>query len=231
MKKSLIASASVAALGMAALPFAGVFAEATHFTDQVQVTVEKGCSFEVTDGAQDPAVIALTDPRVFSDTATLGEVVTLGGSSNLGAQSVQNIAVSCSADAATDEAWDITAKGGHYVNDTFTASTTMDPTVGTNTAITTDGSHTAETTGATSYWSFRVDTSASSSYKAPDTWYAIPAAGAGNSGADVVVAHAVADKDANVSFTPSYRVYVGTAQEADTYTGYVTYTISDTFTN
>ena len=230
MKKSLIAGAGVAALSMAALPFAGVFAEATHFTDQVQVTVEKGCSFEVTDGSSTPAVIALTDPRVFSDTATLGEVVTLGGSNNLGASSVQNIAVSCSADAATDESWSITAKGGHYVDSNFTASTSMAATNG-GTAITTDSAHTAETTGATSYWSFRIDTTASSSYKATDTWYAIPAAGAGTGGADVVVASATADKDANVAFTPSYRVYVGTAQEADTYTGYVTYTIADTFTN
>ena len=46
MKKTLIAGASVAALAMAAVPFAGVFADDdTSSTDTIQVTVSPSCTF------------------------------------------------------------------------------------------------------------------------------------------------------------------------------------------
>ena len=43
MKKSLVAGASVAALAMAAVPFAGAFA--ANVTDTIEVTVASACSF------------------------------------------------------------------------------------------------------------------------------------------------------------------------------------------
>ena len=234
MKKSLIAGASVAALGMAVLPFSGALAAVQQFTDQVQLTIQRGCSFEVTDGTTPtPAVIALSDPRVFSDnTVTLGEVTILGGSDNTGASSTQNIAVACSSDGESGETWTISGRGGHYTDgdndpetpDTFSASTTMAPSNNSNTPIASTTGKTAETSGATSYWSFRIDTDASSNFKTADTWYVIPSA-------ETTVASATPDADTNVSFTPSYRVYVGTDQQADTYTGYVTYTLADTLSN
>ena len=231
MKKSIIA-AGAASVALAALPMAGVFAETTSFTDQAVVKVERGCTFVVTDNTTPtPNVIGLTNPRVFQKTVTLGEFVILGGTGGnetTGAASAQNIAVSCSADAENEESWSISAKGGHFVDEAFTSSTVMTGASG-GTSIGTAGG--APTTGATSSWAFRVDTTANSNYKAADTWYAVPAAGTGTEGADVVVASGTPSATGTVSFAPSYRVYVGTNQEADTYTGYVTYTLSDTLSN
>ena len=50
MKKSLIAGAGIAALGLAVVPFAGVFAEGdptVSVTDTVKVTVNEACTFNV----------------------------------------------------------------------------------------------------------------------------------------------------------------------------------------
>ena len=50
MKKSLIAGAGVAALAMAAVPFAGVFADPAA-TDTINITVNPSCSFTTGSGA------------------------------------------------------------------------------------------------------------------------------------------------------------------------------------
>lgn len=51
MKKSLIAGAGVAALAMAAVPFAGVFAAADQeATDTIQVSVDASCTFTAGSG-------------------------------------------------------------------------------------------------------------------------------------------------------------------------------------
>ncbi len=47
MKKSLIAGAGIAALGLAVVPFAGVFAaDITTMTDTIEVTVGEACTFD-----------------------------------------------------------------------------------------------------------------------------------------------------------------------------------------
>ena len=53
MKKSLIAGAGVAALAMAAVPFAGVFATDANqqATDTIQITVDASCTFTAGSGA------------------------------------------------------------------------------------------------------------------------------------------------------------------------------------
>ena len=222
MKKSLIAGASVAALGMAALPFAGVFAQSLTFTDVVKVAVQSGCSFEVKDGSD--AIIDLTSPRVFYQQAELGQVVTLGGTNNTGeitdgtqgatATSEQNITVTCNTSDA-QKSWTVTAVGSQTTGN----ENKMLGALQGSTAITTNAQHLEDTSGDTSYWSMMIDsTSASNDY---DDWNVIPDTA-------TEVATGTASTTA-ATFAPAYRVYVGTAQEADTYTGKVTYTLSDTF--
>ncbi len=59
MKKSLIAGAGVAALGLAVVPFAGVFAAddptPVTVTDNITVTVNQGCSFSAGGTALSPS--------------------------------------------------------------------------------------------------------------------------------------------------------------------------------
>ncbi len=59
MKKSLIAGASIAALGLAVVPFAGVFAkdgDITSMTDSFTVTVNPTCSFNTGSHAYDATI-------------------------------------------------------------------------------------------------------------------------------------------------------------------------------
>lgn len=224
MKKSLLA-AGVASLAVAAVPVLGVFAETTQFTDQVQVIIDRGCTFEVTDASN--ATTDLTDPRTFSKNVTLGEVVIFGSESGDQASSpVQNIKVACNDDARSGEGWTISAVGSQE-----TVVNGMTPATSTHTTIASDSAHTAETSGGTSYWSYRINvTGGQTSYGATTqqgavkTWYQVPST-------DQTVATGTPSKDTDASFAPEYRVYIGTNQEADTYTGKVTYTLSDTMSN
>ncbi len=67
MKKSLIAGAGIAALGLAVVPFAGVFAaDITTMTDTINVTVGEACTF---DAASHP----YTKPMTANKVDTIGE--------------------------------------------------------------------------------------------------------------------------------------------------------------
>ena len=85
MKKSLIAGAGVAALAMAAVPFAGVFADPAAdqlATDTIQITVEASCTF--TTGSGDTTYTA-------TGTNQSGQVAPQNASSS----SVHNFTVFC----------------------------------------------------------------------------------------------------------------------------------------
>ncbi len=97
MKKSLIAGASVAALGLAVVPFAGVFAattDITGMTDNFTVTVNPTCSFsaeshsfeatmdvnsKLTDPKQTTMNVKCNDTKGYKVTVTKTEDLTLSG--------------------------------------------------------------------------------------------------------------------------------------------------------
>ncbi len=61
MKKSLIAGAGIAALGLAVVPFAGVFAaDTTTMTDTINVTIAEACTFDAATHAYTKAMTANT---------------------------------------------------------------------------------------------------------------------------------------------------------------------------
>ena len=118
-----------------------------------------------------------------------------------------SIKVSCN-DAS---GWNIKAVGAS----TGTNKTAMTPT-GSGTPIATG----TATTGNTSNWAFKLsstthDSAIVASYK---DWSAVPAT------ATKVASGSTAISEG--SFVTNYRVYVSPAQQADTYTGMVTYTVA-----
>ena len=132
MKKSLIAGAGVAALAMAALPFAGVFA-ANSITDTVIVTISSACNV----GSSSSSSGAGT---------TLGpENVANGGTKEwVAGTDGGTIKVSCN----DSTGWNIKAVG---VGDDATDKTAMNAaSTGTDIATGTTFS------GATSHWGFKV---------------------------------------------------------------------------
>ena len=215
MKKSIIAGAGVAALGFAAMPILGVFAETSGtFTDTVEVTVSRSCTFEMNDGATPTPNPINTADRAFSRSTTAGSLVKMGGTgTDTGASSTANVSIVCNTDgtSGSTETWSVTAVGAQAAG-----SENKMIASGTGTAIETG----TTTTGATSYWMFRVAAPATGVVGSYNSWSAIPAT------AQAIVSGNVST--AAVTFTPEYQVYVGTAQEADTYTGKVKYTISST---
>ena len=130
MKKSLIAGAGVAALGMAVLPLAGAFADVI---DTVQITISSACGVnsdtESTPGTGQTFTATMTnsDTHEWAADGTGGERY-----------------VTCN-DAS---GWNVTAQG--YSNDTA-GTTTMVPT-GSGTAIPTG----TTLDGTASNWAFKV---------------------------------------------------------------------------
>ena len=80
MKKSLILGSGVAALAMAALPFAGVFADdITTVKDTLTVTVAETCAFgSTTSGTVNPSIATEKDNSYSASNQTPGALVNLG---------------------------------------------------------------------------------------------------------------------------------------------------------
>ena len=112
-----------------------------------------------------------------------------------------SIKVSCN-DAS---GWNIKAQG----TSTATVPTSMDAT-GTGTDIATG------TSGTNSYWAFQV--TGTGSVSAFNSWHIVP------SDATVVASGSGAVSEQVVK--TGYKVYVGATQQADVYTGKVTYTVA-----
>ncbi len=74
MKKSLIAGASIAALGLAVVPFAGVFADDIRtMTDTIKVTVDPACAFSKASDSDNPSAHTYTQKLAAnSDVTTVG---------------------------------------------------------------------------------------------------------------------------------------------------------------
>lgn len=214
MKKSLIATGA-ASLALAAMPIAGVFAATSTVTDEIVITIAKECAITTnTTDASDGIGDGTHTDRTFTASMQNGELKVLGGSENTGAQSgatsVVNVVCNDSATEGSATSWSLTAVGGVV----GTVSTVLDAT-GTGTDIVTG----TATSGATSNWAMKVEgASGSTIQNGFDSFREVP-------GTAAVVTTGNGSKAA--AFTPSYQVYIGTSQEADTYTGHVTYTLTN----
>ena len=222
MKKSLIATGA-ASLALAAMPVVGVFAVdgPVQVVDTVRVTIDESCTFEATQGGATVTPTGSTNPktinRTFAKDATLGSVVILAGAGDEGVPSgVDPITVvaACNSDGTGG------GKTGTY-SITAASSQTM---TGTGSAVipnSTAGNETL-TSGGTSAWSMRIVAPSTGIQNSYGSYHVMP-----DSTGDVVLTGTASSTD--VTFTPEYRVYVGTDQASGTYTGTVTYTIASTW--
>ena len=192
MKKSLIAGAGVAALALAAVPFAGAFA-ANSITDTVIISIQTACN------------VGSTSSSTGSGTTFGPEEVANGATKTWTAGTDGGtIVVSCN-DAS---GWNIKAVGS--------GDDAQDKTVMNASSTGTDIATGTATSGATSNWAFQV--TGTNSVSSFNSFSDVPSSAtkvAGNSAA-------VSEGTLNTG----YRVYVSATQQADTYTGKVTYTVS-----
>ena len=204
MKKSLIATAGVAAFAVAAVP-AAVFAAdptPTSFTDSLSVTIQGGCTIE-TAGTSGSGTY---QNRSFSKTIATGTVDYLNDDGT-GQLSGDQLTVTCNG-ADASKAWTVTV---------------TPPTSGTLKG-TTDSSKTiapgADTEGATSGWAIKSNASGGTFSVNPFANYTqAPTA------ATAFLKGSLAQGGSG-SFNPSYQVYVGPTQAPETYIGDVVYTVT-----
>ncbi|MBQ6414247.1 hypothetical protein IJI28_01300 [Candidatus Saccharibacteria bacterium] len=225
MKKSIIATGA-ASLALAAMPVVGVFAVDTStstVTDEIVVTVPSSCAITSTQTNTSEGVgDGLHTDNSYAVTMQNGELrqdigATSTHAADQNAGSAISIACNDTSGTPAGPSWSLTAQGGEYSGDTFVASTEMDA-AGSGTNIQTSIAE-GSTTGTTSSWAMKVNGATGVSIaNSFDNWHVIPGAtnntiATGNGAVEAVI-------------TPVYRVYIGTAQETDTYTGHVTYTLT-----
>ena len=212
MKKSLIATGA-ASLALAAMPVVGVFAVPAQVVDNLTVTIDPSCTFEATQGTS--TIKPDTNNKIqrnFAGSGTLGGVVYLGGATNAGADGTPiTVAATCNSSTGTGSS-----------TPTWTINVVSDEALtgaGSNAISGTTAGNEALESGAASGWSMRIvapEDGVTSGWK---TWHLMP----GNTATNIVTGTASVSED--TTFTPEYRVYIGTDQAADTYTGTVTYSI------
>ena len=246
-KKFLQAAGIVAALGVAALPLANTFAvdakngtnsyqgDGAYYytgTDTVSVTINVACGvFDYEEDAEnsDSGAGLLNEQqwtdKEFSRTVTLGSLnyfnytANANTSTGTAASTLEQMRVIICNNAAGVE---ILAQGGEYGSDDHDADgeTDMKATKTDNSEVIATGTNTS---GDTSSWSFKVTlpTGTDSTSVVPgedyDDWAEIP------DDKTVIASTEGVTGQADGQWAPSYRVYVGNKQQADTYTGHVTY--------
>lgn len=218
MKKSLIAAAG-ATLAVAAMPAVGVFADGT-FTDTVTVTVIKSCVFQAEWTQDSQQKTGDLSGRSFSATNVVpGTLLHFGGveSDDAGpapgssaATPIVKMECNTGNGQSGSGTWTVSAVGATEGG----SITSMKPTA-SGTAIATG----TATSGGTSNWAFKITGDRGSVAQGYTSYTSIPSVA-------TPVFTGTADAGNDSTFTPAYQVYIGTNQEADTYTGKVTYTLS-----
>lgn len=202
MKKLAIAASSVA---LAAMPVVGVFAVAGDGTvvDNLSVTVQPSCSISG-DGTESGTAPALT----YTKSVNFGNIT--NGTSDTADGSTMT--VFCN----DGSGWYVNAVGGNVTGTGQTAVSNLNGALNTSTPI---AAGTA-TTGTASSWAMKI-TKISGDVESDMTTFAAAPTSA------TKVAHSAKETSTTTSdqIKAEYQVYIGTAQEADTYTGSVTYTL------
>ena len=221
MKKSLIVGAGVAALSMAALPFAGVFAN-HNLVEELTVIIPASCtirnsntSINATSGQEadlsNSYTVTMQNGQLRSDIGLQAADATTSTTPD------NTVYVYCNQQSGADAQWKLSALGtgaSSHENDLYyqTGNATIETGTGTS--------------GADSQWAFAVTLGSGITVAngfVSDTFYAVPdstpkqiAQGTGSAGSD-----------ATPAFTTYYQVYVSDTQAAGTYTGEVTYTLTN----
>lgn len=203
MKKSIIA-ASAASLAVAAMPIVGVFAASgSSFTDTLTVGVQGGCTIENAEilDPTDPADPGTYADRTFSDTIAAGTVGYLNAdATGAVSPSSESFTVTCNTEhGTTGDAWSVTVSAGNLES-------------GANTIA--PGS---ATSGDTSAWALKSNVGGTDAADATDNY----ASYTGFSNTTLLTANIGKE----VTFNPSYRVFVAPGQAVGNYTGTVTYTV------
>lgn len=209
MKKSIIAAGAVSAV-VAAMPIIGVFAGTSSVTDQIEVTVPDSCT--LLSDTTDVEGGATTTVNTYTATMANGEVRSdIGGvDEETGIDDANVLTVSCNTTDPTKNTWKLTAVGGDGID----IDTNMNPSVDTNTPIATG----TATEGDDSQWAMKVVGNGVTIQNNFNNWHVVPG-----------VATEVANSSGTITdaFTMTYQVYISPTQESDTYTGYVTYTLTN----
>ena len=199
MKKSIIA-ASAASLAVAALPVVGVFAAtSTQFTDTLTVGVEGGCTMEDTSGST-----GTYKNREFEGT------ITAGTSDELTAQTGTDLYT-----------------GGFTINCNTTTGNFKVTVGATNDGDLKDGNNAisplaanATMGGNTSSWAIKSNAQGTTTANPYSDYKGFVA------GDFITFAASSTESPAEITFNPSYKVYVAPGQTPGNYTGTVTYTIT-----
>lgn len=214
MKKSIIA-ASAASLAVAAMPVVGVFAdgETTHTVkDNISVEITPSCTIRnantviPTTGVEPNLTnnynVTMANGQVNSDIAGTGAV----------SPADNTMYVFCNSSTRT---WTLSAVGSgtaSHENELYGAS----GSIATGLA----------TSGADSTWAFKVTLGTGATAAAGFTsgeWTAVPAV---SSPKAIATGTGTTGSESAPAITTNYQVFVSSTQEAGTYTGAVTYTLT-----
>lgn len=223
-KKALAISASAAsAVAVLATPLCSLAAEIDTFTDSVQVTVSSSCGLSQTsdDLTTVEEITGLTTGDGGTGVASMAVGTTHEWSLN-SESSTPNRGTTVSVVCNDLDGWSVYAKGD--------GGTTMAP-AGNGTPIATlsapDGEVEAfPSSGATSKWAFKIQKPEGSNITIVNdginygAWAPVPSAYD-----KVATSENGATNFTTGKFSTAYKVYVGTNQQADTYTGSVVYTL------
>lgn len=197
MKKSLIATGA-ASLALAAMPVVGAFAAGT-VTDTVILTIQGSCSVGGAAGSSSNTGKTIEEPNAVNNHLYTYDATAASGGT---------LKVSCNA----SNGWNVKAVGAG----TGSSVTNMDAT-GSGTEIATGTTF----SGGTSAWGFKLASGGTGVTVADGygTFTAVP-------GTATKVASGTAAISEGTIYT-GYQVWVSATQQADTYTGKVTYTIAE----
>ena len=205
MKKSIIAGAGVAALGFAALPFAGVFAASDQLVDTLDVNVQGGCTME--DSTHTTPGDFSNNSRSFSKDMTAGTVGYLNadedGNVNTGQDAATSMKITCNEPAGSVKTWTVSASVTNSGNLKNGESNIVPGT---------------DTNGNTSMWAVKAN-AANANTSTYDNYAGIT----GGTAATFLTGSATSTTS---TFIPSYQVYVAPTATQGHYTGTVTYTVS-----
>lgn len=220
MKKLAIAGASAV---IAALPVVGVFAATSTVTDEIEITIAKECAITTTATQADQGIGDGTKTtQKYSANAQPGELKYLAGAENTGATgtagSTVNVVCNDTDTSGTTLNWTLSAQGGDFSGNegAFVPSTVL---AAQHLASTNDIPTGDAVSGADSAWAMMVTVKENAGITQSNfgSYTNVPSA---------LTTVATGKGTVTAAFVPSYRVYIGTAQQADTYVGHVTYTLS-----
>lgn len=211
MKKTTIAMGA-ASLVFAAMPVVGAFAAGSSVTDVVQVTLSEGCTLLSSTTDVENAATSVTN--TYTATMSNGQLKSDIGSTGATTAGSNVLSINCNTTDTTKNSWQLTAIGageGTTVDVMKPAATAASNAIASGTA----------TEGNTSNWAMKVTGNGVTIQNGFDSFHAVPT---------TATEVATGSGTKTSAFTMLYQVYISPTQAADTYTGKVTYTLTNPYT-